>query len=145
VQFVTGGAFNGKSDWVKAYNQISEENDSWISAYRQDELPDRLELLGDEIIVLEGIEQWVKELLTEFDAREVQKKWQLLLEKWRTWESGQQGRVIILIGSDVTKGIVPTEAQTRVWRDVAGRVFQDTVSVCERVDLIWYGINQRLK
>ena len=56
-----------------------------------------------------------------------------------------QGRMVILIGSDITKGIVPIEAENRVWRDVTGRVYQDTVSICNRVDLIWYGINKRLK
>ena len=39
MQFVTGGAFNGKSSWVRAYNQINEDNSSWFSAYRQDILP----------------------------------------------------------------------------------------------------------
>ena len=53
--------------------------------------------------------------------------------------------MVILIGTDITKGIVPIEAENRVWRDVTGRVYQDTVSICNRVDLIWYGINKRLK
>ena len=52
---------------------------------------------------------------------------------------------IIVIGTDITKGIVPIEKENRVWRDLTGRVFQDTASICERVDLIWYGISKRLK
>jgi adenosylcobinamide kinase / adenosylcobinamide-phosphate guanylyltransferase len=145
VHFVTGGAFNGKSSWVKAYNGISEANSTWLSAYHEDVLPDSLDLLHDRIVVLEGIEQWIKELLTEFNASEVQQKWQLLLEKWLMWEKSHRGRKIILIGSDITKGIVPNEAGDRMWRDVTGRIFQEAVSACERVDLIWYGVNQRLK
>ncbi|MCQ6276944.1 bifunctional adenosylcobinamide kinase/adenosylcobinamide-phosphate guanylyltransferase [Bacillus sp. V3B] len=145
MYFVTGGAFNGKSGWVKAYNGISEKNSLWLSAYQEDVLPDSLDILHDGTVVLEGVEQWVKALLTVFNAVEVRQKWQLLLKEWLIWEESQQGRVIILIGSDITKGIVPIEASERMWRDVTGRVFQDTVSVCERVDLIWYGINQRLK
>lgn len=145
MHFVTGGAFNGKSSWVKAYNKISEEDRGWFSAYHEDALPESLDLLHDRIIVLEGIEQWVKGLLTELNASEVQQKWQLLLGQWLVWEGSLQGRRIILIGSDITKGIVPNEAGDRMWRDVTGRVFQETVSVCERVDLIWYGINKRLK
>ena len=83
--------------------------------------------------------------MTELDAEGVLGKWHALLEKWLMWERAEQGRMVILIGSDITKGIVPSEAENRVWRDVTGRVFQDTASICERVDLIWYGINKRLK
>ena len=39
MQFVTGGAFNGKSSWVRAYNQINGGNSSWISAYHEYLLP----------------------------------------------------------------------------------------------------------
>ena len=60
------------------------------------------------MIVLEGIEQWVKELLS----------WVGSLEKFRTRvavvigkmaDVGKQptDRKLILIGSDITKGIVP--------------------------------------
>ena len=145
MHFVTGGAFNGKSDWVKAYIQGNEINCHWISSYRQDECPARLEYLGENVVVLEGIEQWIKGLLTGLNAGEVRKKWRGLLETWLMWERSHQGRSVILIGSDVTKGIVPTEAEDRLWRDVTGWTFQDTTTVCERVDLIWYGINNRLK
>ena len=108
-------------------------------------LPLSLDHLDENVVVIEGIEQWIKELLTEFEAEAVRGKWQALLEKWQIWERAEQGRMVILIGSDITKGIVPIEAENRVWRDVTGRIFQDTVSICDRVDLIWYGINKRLK
>jgi adenosylcobinamide kinase/adenosylcobinamide-phosphate guanylyltransferase len=145
MQFVTGGAFNGKSNWVRAYNQISEGSTSWVSAYRKETLPLSLDYLDDNVVVIEGIEQWIKELLAESEAEAVRGKWQALLGKWQIWENAKQGRMVILIGSDLTKGIVPIEAENRVWRDVTGRIFQDTVSICDRVELIWYGINKRLK
>ena len=145
MQFVTGGAFNGKSSWVRAYHQINRESASWISAYRKAPLPLSLDHVDENVVVIEGIEQWVKELLTEFEAEVVQEKWQALMEKWQDWERAKLGRLVILIGSDLTKGIVPIEAEHRVWRDVTGRIFQYTVSVCEYVELIWYGINKRLK
>lgn len=145
MQFVTGGAFNGKSSWVRAYNQINEDNSSWLSAYSQDILPVSLDHFEKRMVVIEGIEQWVKEWLTELDPEAVLGKWHALLEKWCMWERAEQGRWVILIGSDITKGIVPSEAENRVWRDVTGRIFQDTASICSRVDLIWYGINKRLK
>ncbi|WP_338450775.1 bifunctional adenosylcobinamide kinase/adenosylcobinamide-phosphate guanylyltransferase [Niallia oryzisoli] len=145
MHFVTGGVFNGKSKWVKAYNQINEENSRWFTAYCHDDLPNSLDSFSQDMIVLEGIEQWVKELLNIYDETAVREKWQELLQQWQLWEKEKQGRKVILIGSDITKGIVPATLEERVWRDVTGRVFQDTAAASRRVELIWYGINQRLK
>lgn len=145
MHFVTGGAFNGKSKWVKAYNGINEENSLWITAYRQEDLPDSLESSNKGMVVLEGLELWVKELLNDHDERSVREKWRVLLEKWQLWEKNQPGRKVILIGADITKGIVPATLEERMWRDVTGRIFQDSAAASERVDLIWYGINQKLK
>ena len=68
MQFVTGGAFNGKSSWVRAYNQMNGGSTSWISAYHQSLLPLSLDHLDENVVVIEGIEQWIKELLNEFEA-----------------------------------------------------------------------------
>ena len=70
MQFVTGGAFNGKSSWVRAYNGINGESASWISAYRKETLPLSLDHLDENVVVIEGIEQWIKELLAEFEAEQ---------------------------------------------------------------------------
>ena len=86
MQFVTGGAFNGKSSWVRAYNRINGGSTSWISAYRKDPLPLSLDHLDENVVVIEGIEQWIKELLTEFEAEAVRGKWQAL------WKNGRFGK-----------------------------------------------------
>ncbi|WP_071396452.1 bifunctional adenosylcobinamide kinase/adenosylcobinamide-phosphate guanylyltransferase [Bacillus tuaregi] len=144
MHFVTGGAFNGKSKWVKAYNQLTKENNRWISAYQHENLPDSLDSIPD-ILVLEGIEHWVKVLLKHQDEGAVREKWYTLLQQWKQWEKGKPGRMVTLIGSDLTKGIVPATLEERVWRDVTGRVFQEIAAASDRVDLIWYGMNQRIK
>jgi adenosylcobinamide kinase/adenosylcobinamide-phosphate guanylyltransferase len=145
MHFVTGGAFNGKSNWVRTYNPVITRDAYWFSAYFKDELPEHVDQFREDCIILEGIEQWIKELLQEVDAAKARQKWRLLLEQWQKWETNDKGRTVILIASDITKGIVPTKAEDREWRDVTGRVFQDTVAICDRVDLIWYGINTRIK
>ncbi|WP_428910547.1 bifunctional adenosylcobinamide kinase/adenosylcobinamide-phosphate guanylyltransferase [Niallia sp. Krafla_26] len=142
MHFVTGGAFNGKSKWVKANNL---EVCCWISAYHGESLPTYLDQVKESTIVLEGIEQWVKQWLEELNEDDVRKKWQSLLQQLRSWENRDKCRKVILIGTDLTKGIVPLHRSDREWRDVCGRVFQDTALSCERVDLIWYGLNKRLK
>lgn len=145
MHFVTGGAFNGKSNWVRTYNPVIKRDAYWFSAYFKDELPEHVDQFREDCIILEGIEQWIKELLQEVDAVEARQKWRLLLKQWQKWEKNDKGRTVILIASDITKGIVPTKAKDREWRDVTGRVFQDTAAICDRVDLIWYGINTRIK
>lgn len=144
MHFVTGGAFNGKSAWVKAYYQIGESG-SWFSAYRNDKLPRNLDFVEGQIVVLEGIERWIKELLTEYDAKAVRDLWSGMLKNWSQWELDRQGRMVCIIGSDMTKGIVPLSVEDRIWRDTSGRIFQDTAAVCERVEWVWYGIGQRMK
>ncbi len=144
MHFVTGGAFNGKSSWVKEYYR-RDGKAGWFSSCKGDGLPGDLDSAAELIIVFEGIEYWIKELLTNHDAGKVQELWRQYLQNWLQWELSQQGRVVCLIGSDITKGIVPASAEEREWRDTAGRVFQDTAAVCEHVDLIWYGIGKRLK
>jgi len=145
MYFVTGGAFNGKSKWVKAYTQLNEQKNYWYSAYNHDLFPEKVDEAFEGYVVLEGIEQWVRGWLKDVHAEDVRKKWQAVLNQWQNWESHNRERKVIFIGSDITKGIVPIEPDDRVWRDVTGRVFQDTASKCERVELIWYGMNRRLK
>ena len=70
MHFVTGGAFNGKSSWVREYYRI-EESISWFSGCRGDELPGDLQFVEGLMVVIEGIEHWIKELLTNHDAEEV--------------------------------------------------------------------------
>lgn len=145
MHFVTGGAFNGKAKWVKAYNGLTPENCRWMSAYNHDCIPFQLESVFTETIVLEGIERWIKEWLKEHSGKEVQEKWGHLLEKLGKWEKADEKRTVTFIGTDITKGIVPLAAEEREWRDVCGRIFQATASSCERVEYIWYGLNKRLK
>lgn len=143
MHFVTGGAFNGKTAWVKTYYDLSEQNCRLISGYREDPFPRSLP--GDKpFLVLNGIEQYVYRWLHDTDEKSVRKKWQNILEECSELEKKQQLKVII-IGTDITKGIVPTDKKEREWRDAAGRVFQDTATVCRRVDIVWYGQNKTLK
>lgn len=136
MHFVTGGAFNGKSSWVKAHYQ--KEQIEWISAYETETIPDRLQT---DLIVLEGIELWIKSLIDDQFRESFRKR----LHAWKTWEQEIEARQIIIIGTDITKGIVPIDANDREWRDAVGWAFQDVAACADRVDLIWYGLNKRLK
>ncbi len=142
MHFVTGGAFNGKSRWVKKFYQLDEIPHKWISAYNGKAA---FELDHNGPIILEGIEIWIRDWVQDKELSQIRNKWQKQLAKWLEWEKADVNRTIVLIGSDISKGIVPMEADDRKWRDAAGWAYQDTAAAADRVDLIWYGISQKIK
>ncbi|MGM0779230.1 MAG: bifunctional adenosylcobinamide kinase/adenosylcobinamide-phosphate guanylyltransferase [Bacillota bacterium] len=141
MHFITGGRFNGKSEWVKNFYQLADTPHKWISAYHGESSGD----LDRNLIVFEGIELMIREWSQALEFEEIRKKWQEMLEKWLQWENADVNRKVVLIGSDISKGIVPMEAHDRKWRDASGWAFQDAAAAADRVDLIWYGINQKIK
>lgn len=141
MHFVTGGAFNGKSNWVRKTYPINDQNSTWVSGYAGEQIPDSL-LPATEYWIVSGIEQYVKDWLIACDEKAVREKWLGKLTEWSCLDGDQ---TMILIGSDISKGIVPANHEERLWRDVTGRIFQDTAKICDRVDVIWYGINIQIK
>ncbi|URT71166.1 bifunctional adenosylcobinamide kinase/adenosylcobinamide-phosphate guanylyltransferase [Cytobacillus firmus] len=141
MHFITGGRFNGKSEWVKGFYQLDDTPHKWISAYHGESAGD----LDRNLIVFEGIELMIREWSQALEFEEIREKWQEMLEKWLQWEKAEVNRKVVLIGSDISKGIVPMEALDRKWRDASGWAFQDAAAAADRVDLIWYGINQKIK
>ncbi|WP_042463897.1 bifunctional adenosylcobinamide kinase/adenosylcobinamide-phosphate guanylyltransferase [Neobacillus dielmonensis] len=142
MHFITGGAFNGKRSWVK--NNFNIMNSNWLSAYEGHPLPVELDDITADLIVLEGIEIWIKGLTEEHDAAQCRVIWNRCLTHWERWEKTKNHQ-LILIGTDMTKGIVPIEKENRIWRDVTGWAFQDLAAKADKVDVIWYGINQTIK
>lgn len=142
MHFVTGGAYNGKAKWVKKHYRLDLDDVQWISAYRDEPLP---LLIQEDTVVLQGIEAWIKRDVSIKEATVIRRKWQEIITQWRIWEEAEDNRCCILIGADITKGIVPIEVEDRIWRDVTGWVYQDIVAASSRVDIIWYGLSQQLK
>ena len=142
MHFVTGGAYNGKTKWVKQFYGLNTEG-LWLSSYQNDQ-PDFRDFKGD-IVVLQGIDAWVGQDVNIMGVESIRKKWKEIMDDWRIWEKEESGRTCVVIGSDLSKGIVPIEKKNRQWRDACGWIFQDVASMSTRVDIIWYGINQRIK
>lgn len=139
MHFVSGGAYNGKGEWVKTFYRLNEKSSyHWFSAYKGNTLPK--ELPDSKMVVLEGIEQWILQMGEAFN-RNTGKQW---LEAWLDWENDAD-RKMILIGTDISKGVVPMEREVREWRDLTGWFYQDAVTCSERFDLVWYGVAKRLK
>ncbi|KAB2328598.1 hypothetical protein F7731_25100 [Cytobacillus depressus] len=143
MHFVTGGAFNGKSNWVTEYYQLKAVPHLWISGYKDEGIPE--DFPHHQIVILEGIEVWLKQLAAQYEIGQARAKWQQYLTEWRKWENEDPRRKLILIGTDMNKGIVPMFAEVRKWRDLTGWAYQDTAKTAEQAELIWYGVSQRIK
>lgn len=144
MHFITGGAFNGKRVWVIKHYE-AEGKIFWLSAYKGEPIPQEINDNGNDIVILEGIEIWIKKLIDQNDAIETLKVWNQWLEDWMQWEAAKKNRKLVVIGTDISKGIVPMERENRLWRDTTGWVYQKIASKAEKVDIIWYGLNQTIK
>lgn len=144
MHIVIGGAYNGKANWVKSHYKLTERKDYvWHSAYKDSMLPRNLAQYNSSFVILEGIEHWVKGIVDEAlpNAYEEAVK---VIEAWLNW-SNQSSNQLVLIGTDISKGIVPIDQKDRTWRDVTGYLYQRIAKDATTVHYIWYGIAKQLK
>lgn len=140
MDFITGGVYNGKGKWVKEQLLHDQEEYSWIDGSNLSTLPDSQDIHTSVVVIyhLESvintyIEQLQQSLLTEHVDQ--------LLE----WEKSCKQHQLIVIGTDITKGIVPLEQADRTWRDTVGFTYQYLIQQANRVFLIWFGLSEQLK
>lgn len=88
------------------------------------------------------MEKIIHTLLEKPDPRQAFKEW---LNLWLEWEEAAETNVLYLIGTEIGKGIVPMDKKLRYLRDMVGWCYQDIAKQADRVDLIWYGINEQIK
>lgn len=142
---VTGGAFNGKKDWVLAEFVLTSNRYEWFDLYKYtayEWLP--VTELENNIIVIQGIEQGLKQTLAN-DKKDASHFFNQYLLPLLKWEEVNVDRKVIIIGTDITKGVVPLNQETREWRDETGRLYQQLYQNAEEVHRIWFGISQQLK
>lgn len=144
MHFITGGAYNGKREWVKKYYQSDQYLS--LSAHDTDTL---IKPVGPElpaIVILEGIEKWIHaQIDPAFSSDTLLKNVRHLFTPWLQWEEADSQRKLVIIGTDISKGIVPIDKRDRLWRDITGWTYQDLVKKAERVDIIWYGMEETIK
>lgn len=147
MHVVTGGAYNGKAAWVEKYYQLEESSvHQWVHAYKKkkDLLPKDL-VAYHGTIVLEGIEQWVYQWMQNKSMDTAREFGRQRITQWLAWEQLAEENRLVVICTDISKGIVPMDADLRKWRDLTGWFYQDLVKKAEQVHCIWYGIAQQLK
>ncbi|WP_174616007.1 bifunctional adenosylcobinamide kinase/adenosylcobinamide-phosphate guanylyltransferase [Virgibacillus ihumii] len=146
MHVVTGGAYNGKSAWVKEHYRLEgEKHFRWIDACQDMSCPNAMSDLKQDLVIFEGIEQWVWNWIKKRQPEDPRDFGKQIIGDWTGWEQSKAGRTLVVIGVDISKGIVPMNQEMRLWRDVTGWSYQDLVKNCDRLDLIWYGIQKQLK
>lgn len=140
MHFVTGGAFNGKLQWVKNFYRLDEKTAKIYRFYKKEEKP---AFFPKDIIVFSGLEYLL--FIYYEKSEDGRKQFQRDLEQWLEWEKQSAVRKLIFIGTDITKGIVPVNKEERMFRDFIGWCYQDVARNAERVDVVWYGINEKIK
>lgn len=124
MHVIFGGAFNGKRAYVE--QRIQGRNLQWL-----DVVADAPILLPNtEVIVVFGVEN-----LLEPKGKE-------LLGKIEKWEKQAE---VLVIATEIGRGIVPMEASIRQLRDDVGRFYQQLFTKADSVTRIWYGISQTIK
>ncbi|WP_159462146.1 bifunctional adenosylcobinamide kinase/adenosylcobinamide-phosphate guanylyltransferase [Halobacillus sp. Marseille-P3879] len=126
MDFVTGGAHNGKLAWALTH---------YGSEAKVLRKGNSLENLGN-LVIVDQVEQIIGS--PELDAD------QFFRELWQ-WEQSSPVYQLVLIGTDITGGVVPAEREMREWRDKIGFYYQQFTKEAESVYRIWYGIAQQLK
>lgn len=132
MRVFVGGAFNGKRAYVKQL--VMDRDVQWIECAEIDNLPEA----SSKTIVLAGLESFVGSHLNR--SEEVVNE--AFLRKITTYR--EQSDVIVIV-TEIGRGIVPVLAEARELRDRCGRLTQQIFKEATEVTRIWYGLTETLK
>ena len=169
IVFITGGARSGKSRFAeelarqfpgaKAYlataQALDEEMTERIRRHRENR-PDDWQTLEEplkvadciskegsrfDLILLDCLTLWISNLLMAgWEETTIQKEGNRLLDACRRAKSS-----LILVGNEVGMGIVPENAQARLFRDLSGFIQQKVAREADEVYFMVSGIGQKIK
>ncbi|WP_102693126.1 bifunctional adenosylcobinamide kinase/adenosylcobinamide-phosphate guanylyltransferase [Rummeliibacillus pycnus] len=127
-----GGAFNGKHEYVRRWLKEKELIDvEWYIGQLPREPTSKT-------VVVTGLENMIKPLLEQDElslSTTIVEQLQLLAKKHQ----------IIIIATEMGRGIVPINPQDRQLRDTLGRLYQQLFAVSDHVTRIWYGLAEEIK
>ncbi|WP_404451241.1 bifunctional adenosylcobinamide kinase/adenosylcobinamide-phosphate guanylyltransferase [Virgibacillus necropolis] len=134
MDFITGGAYNGMLDWAME----NYDSDCTILQAGQ-EYKD----VHTNILIVDKLEEIIYKYWN--DQEDGTKQWREYYQALMKWERTATSHQLIMIGTDITGGIVPVEQKDRLWRDRLGFIYQQLTKDAECVFRIWFGISQQLK
>ncbi|MEK5332591.1 bifunctional adenosylcobinamide kinase/adenosylcobinamide-phosphate guanylyltransferase [Lysinibacillus sp. FSL W8-0992] len=125
-----GGAYNGKTAYV---TQLLEEQEVALMNGVIPEVAPACDAL-----IIKNLEHWLVKQNLEEDEVIVKN----IMAKLKILEESCQLYIIV---TDMGRGVVPMEKQSRLLRDTCGRLYQALFAEAKQVDRIWYGIAERIK
>ncbi|TDL32972.1 hypothetical protein E2R51_09940 [Jeotgalibacillus sp. S-D1] len=144
MHFIIGGAYNGKRKWVDELleqDDISDDKIIVLSGRASEK-----ELASYHVVVWSRTESWIEAGMKGTANKEaIVEHWKNEVTRLLEWEQGEEGRKLLIIGTDQSKGVVPMDKTARAARDVTGWCYQYTALKAERVTRVWYGIAEELK
>lgn len=168
--FITGGARSGKSAFAlreassregsKAYVATAEARDDemrariqrhqaergkdWVTYEEPLQIADTLRALKDryDTILLDCLTLWLSNTLLEMENPEAHIH--SFLEGLNAL-SGAEGKHLYLVSNETGMGIVPDNALSRRFRDLAGTLNQSVAALAEDVFLVMAGIPVKIK
>ncbi|MBK3495671.1 bifunctional adenosylcobinamide kinase/adenosylcobinamide-phosphate guanylyltransferase [Viridibacillus sp. YIM B01967] len=128
-----GGAYNGKRQYVRSW---LEEQGKQDIAWLEGELP--MVMPEAATIVVAGLEHVLADKL-EMDEDTLAAEF---IEQLKVLDASRE---LIVIVTEMGRGIVPIEANARKLRDVCGRFYQQLFKISPQITRIWYGIAEPIK
>lgn len=125
-----GGAHNGKREYVRA--MLAGEETEWIEAGDLSRLPQP----PSGRIVLAGLEAYISANHHDEAAA---------MEDVFGFIEAADRDLLVVIVTDIGRGIVPADPHSRWLRDTCGRLNQRLFREAGRVTRIWYGLAKELK
>lgn len=130
MYIVIGGAANGKRKFVR---EMMTAEAKWFGDEEPLDLTQLSELSAEQPAVVCSVEQWMAAHLDDEEHAINQ------------FVNALIGKNVILIITDIGRGIVPMDSEERALRDACGRLNQQVMKVAKEVTRVWYGIPQKLK
>lgn len=128
-----GGAHNGKRKFVEQWLQQNEINEaSWFDGV----LPPSLN--KNQTVVIHQVE----DILAQMDLSDEE---QVAMTIYSQLQMIAEEHRLLVILTDMGRGIVPFEPKARQLRDACGRLYQLLFQEAEEVTRIWYGLAEKLK
>lgn len=128
-----GGAYNGKRAYVRQLLETQQKKDvAWFDGRWPKAIP------NNEVIVMAGLERMLEERIDELEEVVAEE----IMTHFLEWSKKHE---LIVIVTDVGRGIVPIDRNMRKLRDMCGRMYQRLFEESTDVTRIWYGIAKPLK
>lgn len=132
MQIVVGGAFNGKREYINQH--LIGQDVQWIECREVESFPEA----SSKTIVVAGIEATIERYLKRPEEEVMQE----IMDTLHTY--GKQSDVIVIV-TEIGRGIVPISSETRELRDRCGRLNQMIFKKSKKVTRVWYGLTEKLK